>query len=83
MILFGYRQSVKELARLMMQCRSCGMQGWQVVYRVLTWFTLFFIPVLPLWVSRKQQCGTCGITQKVSKEEADAMVAHAANAPRY
>jgi hypothetical protein len=77
MILFGYRQTVKELARFMAQCRSCGMQGWQVVFRVLTWFTLFFIPVLPLWLSRKQQCGTCGVALKISKEEADRAIAHA------
>jgi hypothetical protein len=82
MILFGYRQTVKELARLMAQCRLCGMQSWLVVYRVLTWFTLFFIPVLPLWISRKAQCGTCGQTQKLSKADAEAMVAHAGGAPR-
>ena len=54
MILFGYRQTVKELARLVAQCRLCGMQSWLVVYRVLTWFTLFFVPVLPLWIFRRR-----------------------------
>lgn len=83
MILFGYKQTVKELARVMAQCRNCGMQGWQVVFRVLNWFTLFFIPVLPLWISRKVQCGTCGTVQKLSKADADAMVAHAGGAPSY
>jgi hypothetical protein len=58
------------------------MQSWQVVYRVLSWFTLFFIPVLPLWISRKVQCGTCGVTQKLTKPEADQLVAQAGAAPR-
>lgn len=83
MILFGYRQTVKEQARFMSQCRNCNMQGWQVVVRVLTWFTLFFIPVLPLWISRKQQCGTCGTVTKISKEEADRAIAHSGAQPGY
>lgn len=82
MILFGYKQTVKELARVQGQCPSCHMQSWLVGFRVLSWFTLFFIPVLPLWISRKMQCGTCGVTQKISKEQADQMVAHTAGAPR-
>ena len=53
MVIFGCRQTVKELATLMAQCRTCGMQGWQRIYRVISWFTLFFLPVLPLWVSRR------------------------------
>ena len=76
MIIFGYRQTVKELATLMTQCRNCGMQGWHRLYRVISWFTLFFIPVLPTWVSRKAVCGTCGLQWKLTKTEADALIAH-------
>ena len=77
MVIFGYKQTVKELAVFMAQCRNCGMQGWQRLYRVISWFTLFFLPVLPLWVSRKSVCGTCGTKQKLTKAEADTFLAHA------
>jgi hypothetical protein len=78
MVIFGWRRTMKELATVFAQCRSCGMQGWQRIYRVISWFTLFFLPVLPLWVARKSFCNTCGRQWKLSKEEADALVAHAA-----
>jgi hypothetical protein len=70
---------MKELATVYAQCRSCGMQGWQRIYRVISWFTLFFVPVLPLFVSRKSFCGTCGRSWKLTKDEADAL---AQSAPR-
>ena len=81
MIIFGWRQTVKELATVFTQCRSCGMQGWQRIYRMISWFTLFFIPVLPLYLSRKAMCGTCGRQWKLTKAEADALTAHAAQHP--
>jgi hypothetical protein len=77
MVIFGWRQTAKELAAMMMQCRRCGMPGWQHVVRTITWFTLFFLPVLPLWFSWKAICGTCGNKQKISKGDADQMVAQA------
>jgi len=52
MVIFGWRQTMKELATVYAQCRSCGMQGWQRIYRIISWFTLFFVPVLPLFVSQ-------------------------------
>ena len=77
MVIFGWKQKAKELAALMMQCRNCGMPGWQHVLRTMTWFTLFFLPVLPLWVSYQSVCGTCGAKAKLSKADADAMISQA------
>ena len=82
MVIFGWRQTVRELATLMMVCRLCGMQGWQRVFRRITWFTLFFVPLSPVWVSWGAQCGTCGKQHKFSKAQADELVAQAATAPR-
>jgi hypothetical protein len=77
MIIFGWKPTVKELAALFTRCRSCGMQGWQRIYRTMTWFTLFFLPVLPLMVSRAVICGTCGTRTRLTRAESDALVAQA------
>ena len=77
MIIFGYRQTMRELGTLVMRCRHCGMQGWHRIYRLISWFTLFFVPVLPVWVSRVAFCGTCGLKAKLSKAEADALLPRA------
>lgn len=76
MIIFGYRQTVKELATLITQCRKCGTQGWHRVYRLISWFTLFFIPVLPVWIKRSALCGTCGQKWTLTTAEAETLIAH-------
>jgi hypothetical protein len=77
MVVFGWRQTAKQLATMMMQCRHCGMQGRQHVFRTITWFTLFWVPVLPLHFGWKMVCGTCGGKTKITKAQADAFAAQA------
>jgi hypothetical protein len=43
----------------------------------MLWFTVFFLPVLPLRVSGAMVCGRCGVNSQLTKAEAQALVARA------
>jgi hypothetical protein len=77
MVIFGWKQTAKELGALFSYCGSCGQPGWQRIYQRMTWLTLFFVPVLPLRSTRALLCGTCGAQSKLTKPQAAALVARA------
>jgi hypothetical protein len=79
-ILFGLRTRSKVLARLLLVCNLCGRPAAQTVYRRMRWFTLFFIPVIPISRHYRMQCALCGQVGTISKEDADRLVAMAAEA---
>jgi hypothetical protein len=39
-----------------------------VIVETRKWFTLFFIPVIPLGGNHFAKCGVCGLTKKCSPE---------------
>jgi hypothetical protein len=60
LIIFGTRVFYRTIAQGMFYCRKCGgdRQYWHRAGR--RWFTLFFIPVIPLnKVGEHVQCATC------------------------
>jgi zinc ribbon protein len=59
-IIFGFRVFYRTVAEGTFYCRKCGGDR-QYMHRVgRRWFTLFFIPVIPLnRVSETIQCATC------------------------
>jgi hypothetical protein len=77
MVIFGWKQTVRELGALFTYCHSCGLRGWQRIYQKMLWFTVFFLPVLPLRVSGAMVCGMCGVNSQLTKAEAQALVARA------
>ncbi|MBE7188245.1 zinc-ribbon domain-containing protein [Jatrophihabitans endophyticus] len=81
MIIFGYRSFVKFLAMLTLVCPRCHNPAAHRLQQRSRWFTLFFVPVIPMGFTRFTTCTFCGLTQRVSKEDATAMVA-AANPPQ-
>lgn len=83
MIIFGTRSFVKTLAMLTLVCGHCHNPAAHRLVQRSRWFTLFFIPVIPLSFTRYTVCAFCGVSQKVSKEDAQHMVAAAqsGNAP--
>ena len=81
MIIFGLRTMAKLLATINLVCRNCGNPAAQHVVRRMRWFTLFFIPVFPVSVSRSMTCTFCGVTTKLSKEDADRLAARPAQQP--
>jgi len=79
-ILFGFRTRPAELAALSLACRNGHVAGHRI-HKVVRWFTLFFIPVIPLSRRYSSVCLQCGLTLKLTREEADALVARAAATP--
>ncbi|MGI8677769.1 MAG: zinc-ribbon domain-containing protein [Jatrophihabitans sp.] len=76
MILFGYRGFAKLIAMVSLVCQRCGNPAAHQLVRRSKWFTLLFIPVIPLYFSRTITCTFCGAQTKVSKQDADQLLAN-------
>ncbi|WP_338604124.1 zinc-ribbon domain-containing protein [Saccharopolyspora sp. SCSIO 74807] len=69
-ILFGFRRTARRLGVLLLVCHACGGQYAAVLDRVVTKFTVFFIPLFPVRVRRTLTCTRCARTATISKAEA-------------
>lgn len=74
LIIFGIHSFAKTLAMLTLVCRHCHNPAAHRLVRRGRWFTLFFIPLVPLGSSRYTVCAFCGAAQNVSKAEAEQML---------
>lgn len=76
MIFYGTKTFVKQLGCVYqtVMCRHCRVQTRQEVIRNWTWFTLFFIPLIPLWKSYFVVCPNCGEKTKIKKSDAKHMI---------
>ena len=81
MILFGSRTRSKVLATLTLLCSRCGNPAANHVGKRSTWFTLFFVPVIPLYFRRHLTCTFCGVSTKLTKAEADRLIAGGQGSP--
>jgi hypothetical protein len=80
--IFGIRRKASRLATVFFVCALCHTPAAQAVTRVRTFFTLFFVPLIPLGSSYRTTCTFCGRSVKVNKDGADHLVASAnAHAP--
>src|ERR1035437_2087230 len=65
-IIFGWgRRTVKNIGVVFKNiCNNCHNEEYWVMTRVMTWFTLFFIPVIPYETKYFLSCPVCkyGIT---------------------
>ena len=60
MIIFGWRAFYRTIAQGMFHCRHCGADRQYRQRAGRRWFTLFFIPVIPLnSVGDYVQCTAC------------------------
>ena len=69
--LFGVRTKAKALAQVENSCSKCGRPTMHAIAETQKWFTLFFIPVIPLGGNHFAKCGVCGLTKKCSPEMAN------------
>ncbi|HEV8064023.1 MAG TPA: zinc-ribbon domain-containing protein [Acidimicrobiales bacterium] len=79
LLLFGVRRRGQSLGVLMWTCSRCGVQTAHRYTIVKNWFTLFFIPLIPLPTQHKLVCMTCGTQNKFKKSDQPA-IAEAARA---
>jgi hypothetical protein len=75
LIIFGIKRIVHRLATVFAMCAQCGSPAAQVVARRSTWFSLFFIPVVPLGSKYFSTCTLCGVATALQKEHALHLVA--------
>jgi hypothetical protein len=83
-ILFGFRRRASRLATIFVMCAYCHTPAAHALTRTRRYFTLFFIPVIPLGTKYITTCTMCGHSTQITKEGADqylAAVAQAAQAP--
>lgn len=71
--LFGFRSRTATLAMLQLACRNGHVAAHRLV-KVVRWFTLFFIPVIPFSTKYVTSCAQCGLAVQWSKEEAETML---------
>jgi hypothetical protein len=74
-IIFGIKRKAYRLATVFAVCGLCHTPAAQAVARVRTFFSLFFIPVVPLTSQYRTTCTMCGQSVKITNEHADQLVA--------
>jgi hypothetical protein len=76
-LIFGIKRLNRRLATMLAICGQCTTPAAQVITRRSTWFSLFFIPVIPLGSKYVSTCTLCGVSVKLDKDQALQMVAAA------
>lgn len=88
MIIFGWKSLARIVSSGSFVCPRCGGKRWYSVVSVRRWFTLFFVPLIPLGkLGSYVECRSCGSTynQGVLRppRSASATSAEAAVRPRH
>jgi hypothetical protein len=69
--LFGIRSKAKAIAQQERACTKCLRPTMHAIVETKKWFTLFFIPVIPLGGNFFVRCGVCGLNTKRTAELQD------------
>ena len=69
MLIFGWRTKAKSLGQVERSCVKCARLTMHNAIEAKKWFTLFFIPVIPLGSNYVNRCGVCGLSTKGSAIE--------------
>ena len=64
--LIGVRTKAKPIAQVERPCTKCAKNTVQTAIETQKWFTLFFIPIIPLGTTRFVKCNLCGLTLKAA-----------------
>jgi hypothetical protein len=74
-ILFGLRRRVTRLATVFVMCAYCHTPAAHALTRSRRYFTLFFVPLIPLGTKYFTTCTMCGGVSHITKEGADQYLA--------
>ncbi len=74
-IIFGSSSKNKVLGQVQYVCSRCGRQAFHTIVRSRRWFTLYFLPVIPINTTTTSRCNLCGFQQGINNEQADAWLA--------
>jgi hypothetical protein len=67
-----------SLGTVMMLCQRCQRPSAHAVFKVRTWFTLFFIPIFPVSIKYATACSMCGVGTQIDKAQAEHLQSAAA-----
>ena len=70
MIIWGLRSLVRLLVTFRQRCQRCGQESAHRLVRSRRFFSLFFVPVIPLHTRYVVTCTYCGAAGYIPKEEA-------------
>lgn len=76
LIIWGFRDTDRELGTVdYLHCNRCNNDSNWRLQRTTSWFTLFFIPVIPYRRVYYVYCPICHWTTEIPKEEAKRIMA--------
>jgi hypothetical protein len=71
-IIFGVRRLSRNLGVVIWQCGRCG-EARQVLFRIRTFFALFFVPLIPMTTRYVTVCSNCKAQREVPKDHVPAV----------
>ena len=81
LLIWGWRTYVHQLLMLTLVCSRCQNPAAHNLYKRVTKFTLFFIPLFPINRKYGLQCAFCGVAYDIDKTHAEQLIASAQQAP--
>jgi hypothetical protein len=76
-VIWGFKRYVSTLAMLTLVCGHCQRPTAHPLRKVVTKFTLFWIPLFRTSTKYVLQCSYCGVAQSLPESEAERLMAGA------
>ena len=73
MIFIGTRSTNKVLGQKVFICSRCKKSSYHTIVRSQGWFTLYFIPLIPLGKTTVTRCNICGFKDLINNEQANTL----------
>lgn len=80
---FGRRKKRDFGEITQVRCPRCNNEVLYHLTRTLTWFTLYFIPILPYRSERRLECPICSHGMRVLRNEVEALMKGELNILKY
>ncbi|WP_201298126.1 zinc-ribbon domain-containing protein [Nocardia sp. CY41] len=77
MLIWGWQKRIHTLAMITLLCGRCGNPAAHALRKLVTKFTLFFIPLFPLSTKHHLECTWCGASSPVAAPQLPDLLARA------
>ncbi len=71
-IIFGSRSKNKVMGQMQYLCARCGRPAFHTIVRSQRFFTLYFLPLIPMKKTTSSRCNLCGYQAVIPNDQADA-----------
>ena len=72
-VICGSRSRNRVMGQMQNICPQCKKKGFQTVVCSRRWFTLYFIPLIPLSKKTIARCNLCGFQYAMDNKQADSL----------